>query len=114
MAGNVAEWTSSSTDGGARIFKGGGFGYEAMEESDDTLSVRVDEEGSHQPKQPFLDLGFRCARDGSAAPEAGLPAGAAASVPSRGSAERKALLDAGARTSGHHRGVQGRPAGRRR
>jgi formylglycine-generating enzyme len=103
MAGNVAEWTSSSPASklrrDQRIFKGGGFVMEPLAMGNpDWLDYRTEQSGSNLPTFDAIDLGFRCARDGvEGATE---PAEAATSVaptvsrPAAGSPERKALLDA--------------------
>ncbi len=105
MAGNVEEWTSTSYDGTRYVTKGGGFFINGGDGDDDPPEwvFRADVPATNPPQRLDFALGFRCARDDSAAAappttataEAPTPpARAAASHPAPGSPLRKALLDA--------------------
>jgi formylglycine-generating enzyme required for sulfatase activity len=110
MAGNVAEWTSTTSwyakkgDNKCRIIKGGSYEYDEMELADDMLSQRSDESGMYWTTMDLPTIGFRCARDidsaetkSAAASNKPSPAPTqepAAMTPPRGSRERKELLDA--------------------
>lgn len=98
LAGNVAEWTSTSYDGGGKyVVKGGGFFTNAGDEDDDPPEwiFRADVPEPRAPTEMNFDLGFRCARDGApAAAAAAKPTETTAAHPASGSPERKAILDA--------------------
>ncbi len=57
MAGNVAEWTSTSRGEGAVMIKGGSF-------ADDRSALQVTSEQWHSADESAPWLGFRCARSG--------------------------------------------------